>query len=100
MIDRTSLEGRVDTLERDSRDHAKTLSEIIEKLNLLEKENHERRLIEVRAEERSIARTEQLERIEKDIAGIKAVGSRILWIIVVAVIGAFVTFVLRGGLMP
>lgn len=94
-----TLEDQVERHDRDLRDHAKTLSSIVEQLNALQIDNRQRQINDARTEERSIARTDQLERIERDIEAIKGVGNKLLWIVIVSVAGAFLAFVYRGGLV-
>jgi|SRR5690606_21424858 len=99
MAREITLEERVAALERDVRDHSKTLTFIVEKLQILEAANHSRALLDARAEERAIARGEKLEEIQREVAAIKGVGTKLLWIVISAVCAAFVAFILRGGLV-
>jgi hypothetical protein len=92
-------------LERDSRDHAKTLTEIISshaalagRVAVLEHAHNERLVLEARQEERATARIEWQDRIEKEIQTIRGVGTKLLWIIGTGVIGAFVAFFVNRGL--
>lgn len=84
--------------DRDLRDHAKTLTSIVEKLTLLEMNSRQRELSEARAEERAIARGEKLDRIESEILAIRAAGAKLLWIVIGSVVLAFLAFVYQGGL--
>lgn len=93
-----TLEERVERHDRDLRDHAKTLSSIVEKLTDMETAAHQRAIMDARVEERAISRGQQLERIEADLAAIKGVGTKLLWIVIGSIAAAFLAFVIKGGL--
>ncbi len=85
--------------DRDLRDHAKTLTVIMTNLQSLETDNRQRQISDARIEERSLSRSEQLERIEGDIRVIKGAGTKLLWIVIGSIALAFLAFVYRGGLV-
>lgn len=84
--------------ERDVRDHAKTLTSIVESLGVLQNAERARQIADAVAEERAINRGKQLQRIEADVAAIKGAGNKLLWIVIGSVVLAFLAFVYRGGL--
>jgi CHASE3 domain sensor protein len=106
MIDRKlDATAQIETLQRDLRDHAKTLTEIISaqttlsgRVQMLEQAQGERMVLEARQEERAIARIEWQERIEKEVNSLRGVGVKLLWIIATGIIGAFIVFMVNGGM--
>lgn len=100
-----SLERRVDLLERDSRNHARSLTEIVNvvgaqgnDLKKLGEWQMTRLLAEVREEERDKALYTRLDSLDTAIKGMREGWTKILWTIGGAVIVALVAFVIRGGL--
>lgn len=96
---------RLEIVERDVRDHAKSLSAIFDhqsttegRLRLLEEAHSLRLIADARAEERSINRDAQLKRIEDDVQGLKGGVFKLIWLVAGAVVLAFVAFVVKGGL--
>jgi len=69
------------------------------RLKLVEEYTVTRKIAEAREDERDKALYSRLDRIEKDIDGIKGLGSKALWVVGSAVILAIVTFALKGGLV-
>lgn len=93
-----NVEERMSNVERDVRDHAKTLSSMLETLRTLEQERIERKIVAAREEERDKALNERLTTIETAIKGIQGVGNKLVWIAATAVFGAFIAFIIKGGL--
>lgn len=101
----TLLLRRLDLVERDVRDHAKTLTTVIEthkshgeKITLLEQAFRKWEIADARAEERSLRNSDRLKNIEEDLEALRGVGTKLLWIVAGGVLTAFVAFVLKGGL--
>lgn len=110
-----TVEQRLDIIERDSRDHAKTISAHNDtlrdhalRLSAIEEERRARRLEEVRREEREEARHEALKveiasvkrdvsEVKTDTNSIKASAGKLGWLVVGAVVVIVVGFALRGG---
>lgn len=109
------IEKRVDMVERDLRDHAKSLSTHTESIKALEhrteaieKARALRALEEVRREEREEARytalgvridglTSAVVEVKQGVATIKGTGVKIAWIVISLVLGAASTWILKGG---
>lgn len=112
-----TIQQRVDQAERDLRDHSKTLSahnDAIKMLELrtlaIEEARRARQLEEVRREEREEARekalnirldsiTKDIEAVRKDVISIKGAGAKVAWLVIAIVVGAAVTWLLRGNLI-
>jgi phage-related protein len=106
--EKIALTHRVRLLERDVRGHSRSITKLTEYSRILgsrtgglEEWQMERRLAEVREEERSKALNERLERMEKSfneglselgatINEIKSFGSKVFWIVMGTVIPALV----------
>lgn len=69
------------------------------RLKLVEEYTVTRKIAEAREDERDKALYTRLDRIERDIDGIKGLGAKALWVIGSAVLVALVAFVLKGGLI-
>lgn len=96
---------RIEFLERDSRDHAKTLTMLTDqlqqntlRLGALEKVDIAQEVAQARQEERDKALNTRLTTIENDIRSIKGAGTKLLYLVAASIIGAFVLFVVKGGL--
>lgn len=96
---------RVANVERDLRDHAKTLSTLVEssrsfdtRLIVLEQADRNRQLSEAVEKERDKNtaewRTNVNSRFEKIEGGI----SKLLWTFAIAIVAAFAAFLIKGGL--
>lgn len=103
-----TLEQRVATLERDARDHAKTLTahnglitDVNEKVSAIEAARQDRLIFEARREEKELARSqavnERFDRVEDQLKAIKDNGNKVVFIVLTAVIGAVVLFMMKGG---
>lgn len=96
---------RMEFVERDLRDHAKSLTSLTDQLgqasmriSALEKVDVVQEVAQARQEERDKALNSRLTTIESDIRSIKGAGSKLLFIVGTSVVGAFVLFVIKGGL--
>ena len=96
---------RLDLVERDLRDHAKTITTVVEtnknqleRIGFLEQAFRKWEIAEARAEERSLRNSDRLKSIEEDLEALRGVGTKLLWIVAGGVLTAFVAFVLKGGL--
>lgn len=96
---------RLENVERDLRDHAKSLSTIInnmaenaQRIKSLEAEQISYKVYMAREEERDKALQSRLGGIEKSLEGIKGGFTKLLWIIGTGVVGAFIAFIMNGGL--
>jgi len=103
--DITLLLRRLELAERDLRDHAKSLTTIVEanklqqdRISVLEQAVRKWEIAEARAEERSLRNSDRLKSIEEDLEALRGVGTKLLWIVAGGVLTAFVAFVLKGGL--
>lgn len=103
--DITLLLRRLELAERDLRDHAKSLTTIVEanklqqdRISVLEQAVRKWDIAEARAEERSLRNSDRLKNIEEDLEALRGVGTKLLWIVAGGVLTAFVAFVLKGGL--
>lgn len=106
MTDDVPTVRRLDLVERDLRDHAKTFSAMTEQHQLMQQrvmalETAFRRweIADARSEERSLRLNERLEKIDEDLESIRGVGIKLLWIVAGGVVTAFLAFVLQGGLI-
>lgn len=115
MVRQLDLEKRMDIVERDLRDHAKTLSAHTDTIKMvevrttaIEDARRARAIEEVRREEREEARSQalnvRLDSIVKDITslstdvkGIRGTGVKLGWIVITAVTLAVVGWLLKGG---
>ena len=96
---------RLDFLDRDLRDHSKSLTALTDgiadlgkRITALEEANLSYRVYIAREEERDKALQARLSGIETSLNGIKGGFNKLLWIIGTGVIGAFVAFIIKGGL--
>lgn len=103
---RTGPTVRLDRIERDSRDHAKSITEIVNghsglagRISVLEQANNHRTVLEARQEERAIARETWQKKVEKDLSDMRGGVNKLLWIVATGVIGAFLAFIINGGLV-
>ena len=101
------MENRVNNLERDVRDHSKSISAIVvaasetdKRIDSLEEINNQRNIREARAEERDIQTAKDMAAIRKDVEGMRGSVSRVAWIIITTVAGSIVVWMLKGNLMP
>jgi septal ring factor EnvC (AmiA/AmiB activator) len=97
---------RLDLVERDLRDHAKSFTALTnqaatlqDRINALEQAFRKWEIADARAEERSVRNTERLKNIEDEIEALRGVGTKLLWIVAGGVLTAFMAFVLKGGLV-
>lgn len=106
--EKIDLKHRIRLLERDTRSHSRSITKLTEHWEMLgtrtgglEEWQMERRLAEVREEERSKALNERLERMEKafvdgvaevtgNLAEIRGFGAKVFWIVMGTVIPALV----------
>jgi hypothetical protein len=100
------ISRRLDVVERDLRDHAKSFTALTsqlvgtqDRLAAVEAVIRKWDISEARAEERSIRNAERLKNIEEDIETLRGVGTKLLWIVAGGVLTAFLAFVLKGGLV-
>lgn len=91
------LNHRVGLLERDFRDHAKTISNIVEEVRVISSWQRSQDLIMAREDERDKALNKRLDAIEADIRSIKGGFSKAQWVVISAVILAIVAFAFKGG---
>lgn len=105
-MDEIPVIRRLDMIERDLRDHAKTFSAMMEqglamqqRVSGLEIAFRKWEIAEARAEEREKRLNERLEKIDEGLETLRGFGAKLLWIVAGVVITAFLTFVLRGGLI-
>jgi len=96
---------RLDRLDNHVTRQGEMISSIIKeavnvelRVRTLETYAQTRAVTEAREDERDKALMVQLGRMEKDIESIKGLGSKALWVVGSAVLLAFVTFILNGGL--
>lgn len=96
---------RLEFLERDVRDHAKSLTSMADSINdtnrrlaVLEQAHQQYEIYRAREEERDKALQERLKSMEAQLKSILGVGSKLLWIVGTSVVGAFIAFLLKGGL--
>lgn len=100
-----SILRRLDTTERNHTDLASSHTRQVEqaadmnrRLEALEKVQSDRRVDDARREEREKAMQKDIADVRDDIKSIKGAFTKLLWIVGTAVIGAFVAFILAGGL--
>jgi hypothetical protein len=102
------LNDRVQLVERDTRDLAKSVSAVIQELGSLKDWRTTVNLTAAREDERDKALYRRLDEIEKSVEGvqseartglkeIKGAAARVQWIVISAVIGVVITFVFKGG---
>jgi hypothetical protein len=103
--DKLTPAKRLEFVERDVRDHAKTLTSLTEmqarlagRMEGLDKADLDQLVTRARREERDTALNERLTRIEADIKSIKGVFNWLLGIIGASILGAFALFIIKGGL--
>lgn len=100
MIEEPDIPRRVDMLERDVRDHSKSITAMIEEVRVISQWQRAQDLIMAREDERDKALDNRLRGIETELHSIKGGFSKAQWIIIGAVILAIVGWVLSGGLKP
>ncbi len=100
-----SILRRLDATERNHTDLAAShtrqveqASEMSRRLEALEAVQSDRRVDDARREEREKAMQKDIADVRDDIKSIKGAFTKLLWIVGTAVIGAFVAFILAGGL--
>lgn len=98
---------RLDAAERNQSDHARILTAYNEEIKhakdriaALEEHRQERRVIDAGDAERGKALVADVASMKADISSIKGTFAKALWIFVSAIIVAFATFLIRGGLAP
>lgn len=96
---------RIDAVERNHTDLARSVTEITNgvgevkgRVVELEEEHHERRVLDATRAGREESMQKDIASIRGDIQGIKAAGTKLLWIVGTAIVLAFVAFVIKGGL--
>jgi chromosome segregation ATPase len=106
MADDISISRRLDMVERDLRDHAKSFTALTDqasamqqRIMALEVAFRKWEIAEARAEERGHRLNERLEKIDEDLETLRGVGTKLLWIVAGGVVTAFLAFVLQGGLV-
>lgn len=100
-----SLLRRLDVTERNQSDLAAShtrqvehFADLTKRLEALELVQSDRRVDDARREEREKAMQKDIADVRDDIKSIKGAFTKLLWIVGTAVIGAFVAFILAGGL--
>lgn len=100
-----SLLRRLDATERNQSDLAASHTRQVEhftdmekRLAALEAVQSDRRVDDARREEREKSMQKDIADVRDDIKSIKGAFTKLLWIVGTAVIGAFVAFILAGGL--
>lgn len=103
--DLNNLVRRLDGLERNVSDHAKSITEFFEesskmdaRVRALEKIQHDRRVADAERCAREKAMQKDIVEIEKRLGKIEGGINKVLWTIAGAVMLAFAAFVMRGGL--
>lgn len=114
----TSPDVRLLNAERDLQSHAKTITVFTDeiarhlvRIETLEGWRHNQNVVEAREDERDKSLYQRLDKIEKSIevvgaeskSGINAIrgfGWKIFWLVAGTCVAVFVTFTLKGGLMP
>ncbi len=102
------LSNRLSLVERDTRDHAKTLSALSQEIANINEWRSATNLMTAREDERDKSLYRRLDEIERSVeavrtealAGVKEIkgaASRVQWIVISVVIGAVVAFVFKGG---
>lgn len=104
--ERISPTKRLEYVERDLRDHAKSLTALADagknmqdRLVALERSVQDWRVAEARKEERALALQKWMHKVDEDLKSIRGVGTKLLWIVGGSVVTAFVAFLLRGGIV-
>lgn len=105
--DMQGLLRRLDAIERNQSDQARqitanngTFTTVNSRLDRIEKDHQDRRVEEARGEERAKSLVDDVASMKEDIASIKGTFAKALWVFVSAIILAFATFLIRGGLAP
>lgn len=98
MTREISNEDRLSRIERDLQDHAKTLGVFGNAIGKLEKESVDRLIVAAREDERDHALKERLDRMEASIIAVKKPLWTVAGTIGLAILGAVMTFILKGGL--
>jgi len=105
--DVAALQRRMDTLERNQADQARTLGAFTDELRSAgqrldkhDEAHQERRVTDAGDAERTKALLSDVASMKADISSIKGTFAKALWIFVSAIIVAFATFIIRGGLAP
>lgn len=96
---------RLDTTERNQSDLAASHTRLVEqatdmlrRVQAMEDIYSDRRVEDARREEREKSMQKDIGDVRDDIKSIKGAFTKLLWIVGTAVIGAFVAFILAGGL--
>lgn len=105
LMAKLTLSTRVTTLERDVRDHSKTLTSIIDRvsasdarLSVLENAHMDGLIKAARQEERDISLEKRLKSMEGTLEKILGVGAKTLWLFAASLVTAIVLFTINGGL--
>ena len=105
-LERMTTAKRLDFVERDLRDHAKSLTALAEagkamqdRLFAIERSIQDWRVAEARAEERAKSMQKWMQKVDSELVGIRGAGTKLLWVVGGAIVTAFVAFILRGGLV-
>lgn len=105
------MHERFSLVERDVRDHAKSISAIATEVAHINDWRTNLNLTAAREDERDKSLYRRLDEIDRNVEavrveaqegvkGIRNAASRVQWIVVTVVIGAVLTFIIRGGLVP
>lgn len=89
---------RITQIERDLRDHSKILTAYGETIKLLDQERINRMIVDAREDERDLALNQRLDRMEASIIAVKKPLWSVADTIGLAILGAVMTFILKGGL--
>lgn len=92
------LKRRIDVIERNQSDQARSMTGIVEELNEMRKPLDQLRVDREVRKERDKNLNERLDRIEDSIAAVYSLGKWLLATIGAVVVVAAVTFMLNGGL--
>lgn len=98
---------RLDTVERNASDLARSHTELTNmvgrvdnRVDALETSWQDERVDKAARVERDIAIKNDIASVKSDVASIKATFAKALWVFISAVIVAFATFLIRGGMAP
>lgn len=99
MPERRTTATRLHELEEYAVRHGETITEALRRINLIEEKMRAQEIKDVREEGAWEKVLTQLKGFDKRLSAIEGYGNKALGVLIVAIIGAFAAFIIRGGLI-
>jgi hypothetical protein len=94
-----STPQRLRDLEAYAIRHGELIQELVTDVEALKKVQRDQELKDIREEGRWATLVAQLESFDKRLGKIEGLGNKALGVFIIAIIGAFAAFIIRGGLV-